>query len=176
MVKKEKNVNILFILARYVGLIILLLLLPLVYKIVTPLTVYAVGFLLKLIYPVSINNTILVINFKSTIQIISSCVAGSAYLLLVILNLITPMKIKQRVYSLIFSLIVLYLINVLRIFFLTILYVNNFTYFDLTHKLFWYILSTLFVVLIWFASVKLFKIRDTPFYSDAKRIYRMRKK
>ena len=44
--------------------------------------------------------------------------------------------------------------------------------FDITHKIFWYSLSILFVVGIWFLEVKLFKIKSIPFYSDIISVYK----
>ena len=63
------------------------------------------------------------------------------------------------------------ILNIARIFFLSIAYVNGYSWFDFTHKLFWYLGSSIFVVGIWFAEVKLFKIKQIPFYSDLKFLY-----
>jgi len=168
--KKLRDLKPILLLSRYILLLGLVISLPLIYKILTPITIYFTGFLLKLFYQVSIMKEIIMVNLKTIIEISPACVAGSAYLLLLILNLSTPMKIKTRIYSVLFSIILLFLINVLRIFILSILLVNNFKYFDLTHKLFWYGLSTLFVVGIWFLSIKLFKIKEIPVYSDMKNL------
>jgi hypothetical protein len=56
----------------------------------------------------------------------------------------------------------------LRIFILSILFVSGISFFDFAHKSFWYVGSIVFVVLIWFLGVKLFKIESIPFYSDIK--------
>lgn len=140
--------------------------LPLIYNIFTPLTVYATGGVLKLFYQVSINGDLIKIFPKTTIQIIPACVAGSAYLLSLILNLSVPMKIKKRARSILFAFALLFALNVLRIFILSISLVKNFQFFNFTHKLFWYILSTLFVVGIWFLTTKIFSIKEIPAYSD----------
>ena len=47
----------------------------------------------------------------------------------------------------------------------------NSPYFDFTHLLFWYLLSTIFVVAIWFLIVKIYKIKEIPIYSDVMLIY-----
>lgn len=132
----------------------------------TGLTVYPVYFLLNLFFDVSLSiNVLLVQNFP--IEIIGSCIAGSAYYLLLILNLSTPgMKISKRIFSLLFSFAALLLINVLRIFALSVLYISGSSFFDVTHKLIWVAGSVLFVVGVWFLTVKLFKIKEIPFYSD----------
>ncbi len=173
---KRKDKTAIFLLLRYMLLLALMFTLPLIYKILTPLTVYGTGFLLKLFYQISISKDIIIILPKTVIQIIPPCVAGSAYLLLLILNLTLPMKPKTRFYSILFSAIVLFILNVLRIFILTLLLVNNSQFFDFTHKLFWYVLSTVFVVGIWFLSAFLFKIKQIPVYSDIKYLVKNIKK
>ncbi|MDD5191548.1 MAG: pacearchaeosortase [Candidatus Nanoarchaeia archaeon] len=157
----------LFLLIRYIVLLGLMFTLPLIYKILTPLTVYSTGFLLKLFYQVSVSKDMIILP-NILIQIIPACVAGSAYLLLLILNLTLPMKPKIRFYSLLFSIPVLFIVNVLRIFVLSVLLAENSQFFDFTHKIFWYILSTVFVIAIWFFTAYLFKIKEIPIYSDIK--------
>ena len=167
---KKKKISGLLIPIRYLILLGLMFTLPWIYKVFTLLTIYPVAYLLKLFYNVLIFENTLFIN-SQIIQIIPACVAGSAYLLLLILNLATPMNFKKRIYSILTSFAILLLLNILRIFFLSIFYLENLPFFDFTHKLFWYALSTIFVVGIWFAEVKLFKIKEIPFYSDMKLLY-----
>ena len=135
------------------------------YKILLLLTIYPVKFLLSFFYEASISGNTILINYLA-IEIIPACVAVSAYLLLLILNITTPMNIKKRVISLIFSISCLLIINILRIFGFSFLFINNYAYYDALHKLFWYALSILIVIGIWFASVFLFKISSIPAYSD----------
>lgn len=52
------------------------------------------------------------------------------------------------------------------------MYVEGSTFFDFTHKIFWFLGSTLFVVIIWFLEVKIFKIKDIPIYTDLKFLYK----
>jgi exosortase/archaeosortase family protein len=164
--KIERGFGILF---RYIILFILMFSLGLIYWIFTPLTIYSVGGLLKLIFEnVLIQGNIIVIEFENYIEIIPACIAGSAYLLLLILNLSVPMKFKKRIYSILFSFGLLFVLNVLRIFILSIMYANGNEFFDITHKVFWYGLSTVFVVGIWFLMVYIFKIKEIPVYSDVK--------
>ena len=148
-VKKNifQNKHITLIL-RYIILLFLVTQLSLIYKILTPLTTNAVGEFLRLFYQVSIHKDIININITTTIQIVSACVAGSAYLLLLILNLTVPLNSITRIKSIIFSMASLFIINVIRIVFLTYLLVIDFPYFDFTHKFFWYFLSTIFVIII----------------------------
>ena len=141
---------------RYIILLGLVFSLPLIYKLFTPLTAYSVRGLLGLIYAqVNLSNNFIIIGFDTVIELIPACIAGSAYLLLLILNFSVPMVCKKRIYSILLSFIILLSLNVTRIFVLSILYQNGSPLFDLTHKLFWYGLSTLFVIGIWFLMVKL---------------------
>jgi len=153
------------LLIRYLILLALMFSLPIIYKILTPLTVYSSGYILKLFYQVSIHKDIISIPPKS-IQIIPACVAGSAYLLTLILNLSLPIKAKKRTLSILFAVTSLFLLNILRIVILSILFIENSQFFGFAHKLFWYALSTLFVVGIWFLTIKIFSIKQTPFYTD----------
>lgn len=155
------------ILIRYLILIVAgILNVKLFYFFFTGLTIYPVYFLLNLFYDVTISaNVLLVQNFP--IEIIGSCIAGSAYYLLLILNLSTPgMKISKRIFSLIFSFALLLIINILRISALSALLISGSSFFDITHKLIWIVGSVIFVVGVWFLTVKLFKIKEIPFYSD----------
>ena len=168
----ERKHFLMDLLARY--LILIAIAIPnlyLFYFIFTPLTVYPTYLLLKLFFNSSLSGNTLFVN-GILIEIISACVSGSAYYLLLILNLSTPnIKIKKRVAIFLFSSFIFLLLNILRIFFLSILLINGSSLFDVTHQIFWYGLSTIFVVLIWFANVKLFKIKNIPFYSDIKKIF-----
>ena len=166
--KKELR-NIWDISIRY--LILILIGIPnlwLFYLIFTPLTIYPIFFLLSLFFEVSLFGNFLILDNFLPIEIIGACVAGSAYYLLLILNLAIPMKIQKRIKMLLFSLLSLLIINILRIFFLSLLFVSGKSFFDITHELFWYFGSIVFVVGVWFAGIKIFKIREIPFYSDLK--------
>ena len=144
------------------------------YTIFTPLTIYPVYFLLNLISPTTLSGTALF--FKGfQIKIVEACVAGSAYYLLLILNLTTPMPFKKRIYSIFFLFFSFLLINITRIFAFSILLTKSFSLFKFTHLLFWYFLSGIFVFLIWFFNTKLFKIKEIPIYSDIKKLYHLLK-
>lgn len=167
---KDKYTDIIF---RY--LIIVLIALPnlyLFYLIFTPLTVYPLYFIFKLFIEVSLRNNTLLIN-GFAIQIVDACVAGSAYYLLFILNMSLPnIKLKKRAQMMLFSFVLLLALNILRIITLTLFLFTESNYFDITHRLFWYFVSTLLVVLIWFTTVRVFKIKEIPVYSDFKFLYK----
>jgi len=156
-------------------LILILLAVPglgIFYYIFTPLTVYLSYSLFEIFFDVSLRGNLITINYL-TIEIISACVAGSAYYLLTIFNLATPkIKIKKRINILLVAFATLLIINVLRIFFLGLLSLSGSEWFDVAHKFFWYFLSSIFVVAIWFAEVKFFKIKEIPGYSDLKFLYK----
>lgn len=154
----------------------LLLLLPLsnfyiFYLIFTPLTIHPVFFLFSLFFNAQLSQETIALA-GTCIKIIPACVAGSAYYLLLMLNLSTPkIQFKKRLLMIATSLVALLLINILRIFFLGTLSITFPEAFDFTHKLFWYLLSIVFVVGIWVAQIKILKIKQIPFYSDLKDIY-----
>ena len=169
MKKKDQLINVLI---RYFILLIIGLSLTYLYKILLPITLYTSYFLLKLFYNTILSYSNIIITEAINIEIIRACVAPSAYYLLLILNLSTPMIKKKRIHSLLFSILSLFILNILRIFFIATLYIKNFSYADLIHSLFWYFFSIIFVVGIWFASVYLFKIKNIPVYTDMKTIKR----
>ncbi len=156
-------------------LIIILIALPnlfIFYFIFTPLTIYPLFALFKIFF----NNVLLTGNTfyfsEGIIEIIKACIAGSAYYLLFILNLSVPdITIKKRLKMLLFSFALLWILNILRIFILTLIFVSESSSFELIHKLFWYVGTTIFVVLIWFIEVKTFKIKEIPIYSDIKYLF-----
>jgi exosortase/archaeosortase family protein len=165
----KKRGQIFDIIARYLILFIIGIVgTSFFYFIFTFLTIQPVYLLLKIFFNPSLVSNIIVIN-NLPIEIIGACIAGSAYYLLLMLNLSMPkIKLRKRIFLLIFSFSVLLILNILRIFLLSVLYVSQFSFFDITHKLFWYVGSIIFVVGIWFLSVSMFKIKEIPFYSDIK--------
>jgi hypothetical protein len=148
------------------------------YFIFTPLTVYPVHFLLNLFFDAYLfSNSIILVGQHLSIELIEACIAGSAYYLLLILNLITSgIKTKTRIYMILFSFFSFLVINILRIFFLSVLAISDSSFFRIAHVAFWYFLNTLFVVGVWFLQVKIFKIKNTPLYTDIKFLYGLSKK
>lgn len=130
--------------------------LKLLYFVFTPLTVYPVFAILSLVY----------------VQIIPACIAGAAYYLLLILNLSTPMDFGKRVKSIFFLLAIFLVLNIARILIFAAIAVLGKQYFYIAHKLTWYFGSTVLVVLVWFANVWFFKIKEVPIYTDVKSIFK----
>lgn len=142
------------------------------YIILTPITVYSTYFLFEIFFDASISGTTIFIGDCPIIELVQSCIAGSAYYLLLILNLSIPnIKPNKRIKMIALAFTSLLIINLLRIFILGTMAIYELPSFDITHKFFWYFLSTIFVVTIWFAEVKYFKIKQIPFYSDLKFLY-----
>ena len=158
---------------RYIILVVVALPnLYLFYFVFTPLTLYPVYFLLGLFYNVSLNGVVISMGDFS-IELLGACIAGSAYYLLLILNLSTPkIKFSKRIKMLSVAFISFLIINILRIFLLSIMFVSDSAWFNITHKLFWYAGSMIFVVGIWFLEVRFFKIKEIPLYSDLKFLWR----
>lgn len=141
------------------------------YVIFTPLTVYPVSWIAQLIDSNSVllqGNTIFFLGEYA--QIVDACVAGAAYYLLLILNLSTPMKLKKRLKSLGFLLLVFLGLNIARIDIFLVLLGRGFEYFDYTHRFVWYFGSTIMVVILWFINVWTFRIKEIPVYTDVKKI------
>ena len=166
---KESEINLKSLFARYIIALVLFLLISYVYLILTPITLFSSVFLLETFYDVDVYylENLFVIN-DNIFELVPACVAGSAFILLISLNLLTPMSKKNRVNSLIFLVLSLFVLNVIRISVFASLYIQNFTYFDFTHYAFWYFGSTALVVILWFTSVYIFKIKDIPLYTDIK--------
>jgi len=170
MTLKKQSSGILSIPIRYIILILAALFdLWIFYEIFTPLTIYPVYFVSKLLSDASILENIILINGSISIELIKACIAGSAYYLLFILNMTVPsIKIGKRIKMIAFSFASLLILNIIRIIVLIVIYLSKNPSFEIIHEIFWYVFGTLFVVGIWFAEVKIFKIKEIPVYSDIK--------
>ena len=147
------------------------------YLIFTPLTLYPAYLVLSLFYSVSLEKTTLIVN-GTIINLIGACVAGAAYFLLLMLNLSTP-NIRKRGLVLLFEMSSFLMLNLLRIIILSALFMADFSYFMQAHLISWHLLSGLFVFVIWIITIKMFKIKEIPFYSDflfLKKLIKIKKK
>jgi len=141
------------------------------YFIFTPLTIYPVYFILNLFFESILIKNIIILQGVA-IELIPACIAGAAYYLLFLLNLSTPnIKLLKRIKMLVFAFGTFLVLNIIRIIILTLLTIRGSSWFELTHLIFWYFVSTILVVGIWFTEVKIFKIKSIPFYSDIKSLY-----
>ena len=165
-VNKRDVFNIFF---RYFIIIIVGLFgVKLIYTIFTPLTVYPVYWILKIFYPSIVLDKITIFLEGYSIKLVEACIAGAAYYLLLILNLATPMHFINRLKTLKFTFLTFLLLNIIRIVVFVVIFISGYDYFDLAHKAVWYFGSTILVVVIWFFSISLFKIKAIPAYTDFK--------
>jgi len=170
----RENKRVFYILIRYALLLVIgIWFFELFYTIFSPLTIQLVALLMKQTYGnVYVIKTTIVFN-TVLLDIIKACVAGAAYYLLLILNLITPMPFRKRIPSIFFVFLLFLTLNVLRIFVSAIFFINSLRLFELTHLLFWYFLSGVIVFFVWFIEIKTFKIRGFPVYSDVEFLLRV---
>src|SRR3989344_4274176 len=168
-----ENRETIWLVVRYLTLVVLGIFgLKLFYAAFSPLTVYPVFWVIKIFDGSALLIGGNLISFGSFyVSIISACVAGAAYYLMLILNLSTSMSVKTRVKSLVFLLMAFLLLNIVRIIVFVGFLVSGYSYFDLTHRFIWYFGSTLLIVLLWFGNVWLFKLQEIPIYSDLKNIF-----
>lgn len=170
--KKKKKFASKNIILRYI--ILLALAIPglkFLYVIFQPLTEYPVYWLLNIFYDATLKGSTIFIQGCYPIEIVGACVAGSAYLLFLILNLSTPnIKVVKRLKLLGIAFGSFLALNIIRIFILGLLIVTESSSFEFVHTFFWYFVSTIFVVGVWFFEVKKFNIKGIPFYSDIKSI------
>lgn len=146
------------------------------YSVFYPLTFYLTGLVLDLFGKVELFYSLKIILYDTTVvSLINACIAGSAYYLLFTLTLSIPnIKPIKRFKILGFVFTGLLVINVFRIVFMTL--IANTVYFETIHMTFWYFLSLVFVVGIWFLAVKIFDIEEVPIYSDFKFLLEQTKK
>jgi exosortase/archaeosortase family protein len=162
--KDEVN-SLVSIFSRYIIILILGLgNLYIFYKLLTPLTMKSLAFLLSFFQGVIIKDTFIHFSYY-TVSIVPACVAGAAFYLMFILIFSVPkMKVSKRISILIVSFVFLFILNVLRIFFLILVIGKPF--FNTLHWILWNLVSTIFVVGIWIFIVKIYKIKSIPVYSD----------
>ncbi|MDD2445033.1 MAG: pacearchaeosortase [Candidatus Nanoarchaeia archaeon] len=164
MKKKEKDFYFIFL--RY---IIILLFgignLFVFYFILTPVTTYSVYGILSLYHEVELGKSGILFLESFNVGLIDSCIAGGAFYLLFILIMSTGnLNLKRRLTILFYSFLIFLFLNVLRILVLIELYGTNI--FIFAHWFLWNVMSTLFVVGIWFFMVKIYKIKSYPFLTD----------
>lgn len=146
------------------------------YTLFTPLTIYPADFFLGLVYSTtSLNGNLITISDCFPIEIVGACIGASAYYLLLVLNLSTPgIPMRKRTKVLLTSFFAFWILNLARIVFLSVLFASGSPLVETLHKIFWYVFSIFLVVGIWFAEVKIFKIKEIPFYSDIKFLRRLK--
>ena len=136
--------------------------------ILTPITIS----LLKIInFNIQVNNNIFIINNIHLI-FIPACAAISAYYLIFILTIFTKdLSLKKSLMILATGFSLILAMNLFRIEILFFI-LNNYgiDLFNKVHLLFWDIVSTVYVALVWIFIINRFKIKNIPFYSDIKEL------
>ena len=145
--------------------------LALISWIFTQPTIYISALLAFFLEPTRMGNMIIVNNVSY--ELVEACIASLAYLLLIILSMLTKdisWNIRGKIIlwgsSLIFAM------NALRIVvLLAIGTYGNLYLFDKVHLLFWHILSGIFVAAVWIFLVERYKIKSIPILDDVKYLY-----
>jgi exosortase/archaeosortase family protein len=158
---------------RFLIAIIITLIYPLFYVVLTPITQYLSYFFLNFFYDISIIGTSLGIN-SIGFKFVEACVAGAAYYLLFILIIGTKDLDWKKGLKMFFSgSLMILALNVIRIIILIILALEvGKNYFDAVHMIFWNFVSGIYIALVWIVLVKKFKVKKIPFYSDIKYFYK----
>mgnify|MGYP001593920977 CR=1 FL=1 len=162
---------------RYViALFLMILGLPIIYYLISPITFYLSYLSLFYYNPNLISETAFIIA-NHQLNFIPACTAASAYLLLIFLTISVDIPIKKALKIILFGSSIILIANIIRIDILIITLLEfGSKAFDTIHLFFWQILSTIFVVFLWIYITKKFKIKDIPIYSDFKRIIKIYKK
>jgi len=165
MNKQSKKVTGIFI--RYFAILILGLgNLYIFYKILTPITIYTLKIILSIFSNPILKDNIIQLGC-TRVEIVPACIAGAAFYLLLIL-LLTTSDIKPivRAKAGLTAIIIFFVLNITRILILTL--IENKSYFEAIHWIFWHLISTIFVVATWIVVIKIYKIKSVPIYSDLK--------
>lgn len=108
---------------------------------------------------------------------VPACIASSAYYLMSLLVLTTrDISLNKSIKMLLIGFLGIFTLNIIRIVFLILVFIYfGLDIFNKVHLVFWYGVSTLFVVIIWLFLTKLYKIKTIPVYSDIKYLYKLSK-
>lgn len=135
--------------------------------ILIPLTIYSSFFLLKIFYNPIIQNQTLIIQSYS-FNIITACTALIAFILFSELILLTRnLNFKIRIKLFLIGFLLIFLMNISRIIILILVYINfGQDYFNTIHLIYWHIISTVFVAVVWIFLVEYYKIKSIPLWDD----------
>jgi len=138
----------------------------------TPLTIY--GSYLALFYYHPVVDGLNLIAGGEIFTFVAACVAALAYMLLWLLIMLTKdISVLNRIKMFLFGSLLIYLMNILRIFILVYVSLNYGTnLFDKIHILFWDFTASIFVALVWIFLINFYKIKSIPIYSDFMHLYK----
>lgn len=143
------------------------------YAIIAPLTLHWSYFFFNIFVPSAlIGNTIQ--TPATSFNFIPACVAVSAYILLAMLILLTKgIQWNERLQMLVYGSLAILAFNIIRIELLLFTYFRLEPAYDSVHLFVWKFMSTAFVVVLWLALAKAYKVKSIPVYSDVKYIASM---
>lgn len=171
----SENKKVYSLVIRYLFLFIVGLNIWIFYNAFSSVTIYPVYWILSLFYSTILEGNTIIIQDSIrniSIEIIDACIAGAAYYLLLVLCLTIPLKLRKQIKIVLTTFLVFLFINILRILVFSFIAIYNTGLFEVMHMLFWYFISTLIVVFIWFFTVKNYKIKEMPVYDDFKYLFK----
>lgn len=148
------------------ALLVAILNTKLIYLIFSKLTFYLTYLSLFFYKPMIFESNLLVNN--ESLKFVPACTAGSAYVLLILLILLTKdIGFKKRIYMFLLGSFLILVANVMRLDLLIIIFISySKDLFSSLHMFFWKVLSSIYVALVWIFLVYRFKVKDIPVYSD----------
>ena len=148
------------------------IILPLSPFLFTQITIYTSYLLLSAFNPVLINNILTIhgINF----EFVDACIASLAYSLIFVLVMLTKdMSLMKRILVVISGWVLIFIMNVSRIVILaTVAVTKGLDLFHTLDLIIWFVLSGVFVALVWITLVWFYDVRSIPVYDDIKELYR----
>ncbi len=153
-------------------LILIILPIKLFYLTFKPLTIYPVYLFFKVInYSPIIKNDLLTIKGIEVV-FVSSCIAASAYYLLLILIMLTKdINLKTRLKMFLIGSLSILIANIIRIIILIFILINyGLNWFETFHLFLWKFVATIYVIAVWLLLTHYYKINSIPIYSDLKHL------
>lgn len=137
----------------------------------TKITIY--GSYLSLIFYNPVIDGINLLIGDQVFIFVEACIAALAYMLLWVLIMLTkgvilPIRIKMFL----FGSLLIYLMNIIRIFVLINISINlGLNWFEKIHLVFWDFTASIFVAFVWIFLINFYKIKTIPIYSDLEYLY-----
>ncbi|MDP2907207.1 MAG: pacearchaeosortase [Nanoarchaeota archaeon] len=117
----------------------------------------------------SVSYAISILGGEATINIVKYCVTASAYYLLALFCIITwNIALWKRFLMFLIGSALIFGMNLARIILLIVTLLSNKDVFQTAHFTLNFLLSVVYVVLVWFLLSLLFKVKTVPFFSDIK--------
>jgi exosortase/archaeosortase family protein len=156
---------------RVLGAMVLVIL-PLIefdvfYHVFSWLTVMGSFLLISLFHGGSVHGMMISVG-GHLVELIPACIASAAYVLLVLLVLLTKgISLKKGVWMFVVGSLLILMGNIIRIEVLVMLLLGDgVNYFETLHILMWKIVSSVYVVGVWIFLSWKFKVKTIPVWSD----------